>query len=290
MWSNQRTESAVQRRWPQYFELFDVAFDDMPISQLELERVRATEAETFNRMVTERGDFNPFDDAGWKLLRVRFGEAARASRLDTLLDIGCGTGHSRQVYRESVRHYVGVDLSEVAIERARALFPADTFQVADAHALPFPDASFDAVAFSSVLHHIPDFARALIEGARVLRPGGVVFAFDPNLMHPAMALFRWPRSPFYSSAGVSPNERPLLGGELRRAFVAAGLRDVRQRAQSGIAYRAVALQSLNRLLAAYNLFDAAFERSGLARWFGTFLITWGTKPPSAASQPATSSA
>ena len=101
---------------------------------------------------------------------------------------------------------------------ARAAHPADRWLVADATALPFAVGSFDVVAFSSVLHHVPDFPAALREAVRVLRPGGRAFAFDPNALNPAMALLRVPESPFYSASGVSPNERPLLPSMLRRSF------------------------------------------------------------------------
>ena len=112
----------------------------------------------------------------------------------------------------------------------------------------------------------------------VLEPGGRVFAFDPNLLHPAMALFRWPKSPFYIAEGVSPNESPLLPGTLRRAFEAAGFADIRQRCLSGIAYREVAPRGINALLSVYNAADRVFEAVGLGRWFGTFVLTCGRKP------------
>ena len=113
---------------------------------------------------------------------------------------------------------------------------------------------------------------------RVLRPGGHAFAFDPNLLHPAMALFRYPKSPLYTAKGVSPNEAPLLPRQLHAAFTAAGFVELRQRAQSDLAYREVAPRVLNACLAAYNFADHWFERVGLGRWFGTFVITSGQKP------------
>jgi ubiquinone/menaquinone biosynthesis C-methylase UbiE len=48
--------------------------------------------------------------------------------------------------------------------------------VADAQAIPFEDASFDAVIANSMLYHVPDRPRALSEIHRVLRPGGRLFA------------------------------------------------------------------------------------------------------------------
>ena len=46
---------------------------------------------------------------------------------------------------------------------------------ADASALPFPDASFDAVLAMHMLYHVPDPEIAVSEMARVLRPGGKLF-------------------------------------------------------------------------------------------------------------------
>jgi len=202
-------------------------------------------------------------------------------RIGRLLDVGCGTGQSRQVYADRAAGYVGIDLSFEALSRARRKGPAGCWGQADAGRLPFADGSLDVVAFSSVLHHIPDPVPALREARRVLKPGGRAFAFDPNLLHPAMALFRWPRSPFYVAEGVSPNESPLRPATLRRAFAAAGFEALRQRCQSGIAYREVAPRGMNALLGAYNAADRAFEAIGLGRWFGTFVLTCGRKPAGA---------
>ncbi len=62
---------------------------------------------------------------------------------------------------------------------------------------------------------------------------------------------------------------------LRRAFEAAGLDAVGQRCQSNLPYRQVAPRLLNRCLPVYNALDWIWEYSGAARWFGTFVVTWG---------------
>ena len=49
----------------------------------------------------------------------------------------------------------------------------------DATALPFPDEDFDAVTFLRVLHHIPDFSKALSEAYRVLRRGWQLLLSEP---------------------------------------------------------------------------------------------------------------
>ncbi len=237
-----------------------------------------SDAEFFDELVLERGDFNPFADRGWETLAGRFEEMipSRAwGQRGRLLDIGCGTGRSRRVYARSSLKYSGVDLSFGALRQGWGA--GGSVLQADGTGLPFCEAAFEVVAFSSVLHHIPEFGRALVEAHRVLRPGGWVFAFDPNLLHPAMALFRWPRSPLYIAEGVSPNEAPLLPRALRREFVAAGFRDVDQRCQSDIPYRAVAPRLMNAFLSLYNRVDWLWEASGLGRWFGTFVLTAGRK-------------
>ena len=235
------------------------------------------EARYFDELVSSEGEFNPFADAGWTTIQRRFEEFVQPRAGMRVLDIGCGTGQSRQIYAPYAGDYLGVDLAEAALARAREKFPASRWECCDARELPYADASFDLVAFSSVLHHIPDFETALREARRVLVPGGSVFAFDPNLLHPAMALFRYPKSPLYSAKGVSPNEAPLLPRRLRDAFAAAGFVEIQQRAQSGIAYREVAPRLLNAGLALYNVADRLLERSGLGRWFGVFVITAARK-------------
>ncbi|HEY1249730.1 MAG TPA: class I SAM-dependent methyltransferase [Thermoanaerobaculia bacterium] len=242
-------------------------------------RVSEIEARYFDGLVREKGEFDPFAPRGWRTIADRFAQMVPETPR-RLLDVGCGTGQSRQLYADRTAGYVGIDLSFEALSLARRKIPSASWSEADACRLPFPDASFDAVAFSSVLHHLPGPAlgAALGEARRVLRPGGGVFAFDPNLLHPAMALFRWPRSPLYIAEGVSPNESPLLPSTLRRAFEAAGFVAIRQRGQSGIPYREVAPRLINACLSLYNAADWAFERVGLGRWFGTFVLTAARKP------------
>lgn len=238
-----------------------------------------SEAAFFDALVAAEGSFEPFADGAWATLGRTLGRflPADARRLD-VLDVGCGTGSSAQLYRARARAYVGIDLSLGALAAARRLVPATRWVAADATVLPWRDRSFDLVAFSSVLHHIPDsMVPALREALRVLRPGGFVFAFDPSLLHPAMALLRHPRSPLYSREGVSPNERPLLPGALRRAFAAAGLLAIRQRGQAALPYRRLAVGRLNRLLPVYNAVDRAMELTGVGRVFGPFVVTFARK-------------
>ena len=54
----------------------------------------------------------------------------------------------------------------------------------DIHNLPFQDGSFSAVLTSNALHHFPDPRRAMVEIARVLKPGGVFVCYDPRYVTP----------------------------------------------------------------------------------------------------------
>ncbi len=237
-----------------------------------------SEAEYFDQLIADAGEFNPFTDRGWRTLARRFERAAGHARFHRLLDLGCGTGHSRPIYADHVDCYVGADLSYGAVRAAARHAPAARWLQGDALHLPFGNGTFDAVAFSSVLHHVPDMHQALSEARRVLVPGGFVFAFDPNLLHPAMLAFRHPRSPLYTQEGVSPHEQPLHPAALRQTFAEAGFGHIGQRCQSDIPYRQVAPRLLNRLLPVYNALDWVWERSGAARWMGTFVVTWGRSP------------
>jgi SAM-dependent methyltransferase len=228
----------------------------------------ATEREGryFDRLVDESGDFNPFTDRGWATLARRFTTAIPGAGF-RLLDVGCGTGQSRRI-----------DLSLTALRLAARRFVDSSWLQADALRLPFRDSSFDVVAFSSVLHHVNDRRTALVEALRVLRPGGWAFAFDPNLLHPAMLLFRHPKSPLYKPEGVSPDEQPLHPRTLREDFTVVGFTGLGQRCQSDLPYRKVAPRGLDALLPLYNRFDWLWEKVGLGRQFGTFVVTWARKP------------
>ena len=254
----------------------------------------AAEIQYFDAYVGDQGDFNPFTDRGWKTLQRRF-ERWVADPLSRqmppeqvrVLEIGCGTGRSRCIYQRFLKCHIGLDLSHQAVRVAAERFPDSGWMRADACVLPFADESFDVIAFSSVLHHIPNYLPALKEAMRVLRPGGWVFAYDPNVLHPAMALFRWPKSKLYMATGVSPNERPLHPRRLRRQYRNAGFQYVYLRCQGDIPYRQVAPGPINAMLWAYNAVDYVWERIGLGRRFGTFIITAARKAPLPSTPPVT---
>jgi len=112
-----------------------------------------------------------------------------------LLDVGCGPGTITGDLAAMVApgRVVGVDAAEDVVAAARAgAHPVNvSFEVADAYALPFDDASFDVVHAHQVLQHLADPVAVLREMHRVLRPGGLVGVRDSDY-----AGFTWaPRDP-----------------------------------------------------------------------------------------------
>src|SRR5438046_7637574 len=95
-------------------------------------------------------------------------------RKKNVLDVGCGTGAILKQLGNPEKN-VGIDLAPEAILfcRQRGL---NNVRQGDIHALPFADASFDAVICSSVLYHecVTDGEGAVRETHRVLTPGGVL--------------------------------------------------------------------------------------------------------------------
>ncbi len=98
-----------------------------------------------------------------------------------ILDLGCAFGHGTA--RLARRYHVeGIDPSSAYIARARRRHPDIHFQIGQAQALPYADASFDGVVMLDVLEHLPSGteSRALAEVSRVLRPGGLWVLSTPN--------------------------------------------------------------------------------------------------------------
>ena len=86
---------------------------------------------------------------------------------------------------------VAVDASPAAVAAARRRYPELEAHVADVRALPFEDASFDAVVSNSTLDHFPaggDVEAAVRELHRVLEPGGLLVLTLDNPWHPLVAL------------------------------------------------------------------------------------------------------
>lgn len=124
-------------------------------------------------------------DRGW---RRATRQALALQPGDVVLDVGAGTGVSTAELARSGAYAVGSDISLGMLQAGRRVRPDVPLLAGDALALPFPDATFDAVTISFALRNVVDTDPALRELARVTRPGGrlVVCEFS----HPTSAAFR----------------------------------------------------------------------------------------------------
>ena len=100
-----------------------------------------------------------------------------------VLDVGCGRGFPSAIVRDRGGSYTGADV--VANGSGFAL------SVADAAALPFPDAAFDLVFCIDAFEHIPEPLEAAREFRRVLTDDGIFFLSAPNYSNVAGLVKKW---------------------------------------------------------------------------------------------------
>ncbi len=144
-----------------------------------------------------------------------------SGRRHRVLSLGCGDGSIERRLAPHVGEVVGVDISPVAIERARAAaagLPNARFEVSDGALERYR--GFDVVAAFAFLHHLDDagIGEALGAARRALKPGGLLFSIDPSRRR-LVGLFRGLVRASYERYH-SPDEReldPLALVQLARA-------------------------------------------------------------------------
>jgi ubiquinone/menaquinone biosynthesis C-methylase UbiE len=126
------------------------------------------------------------------------------------LEIGCGRGVGVEIILEmfGADCVDGFDLDSrmisQAAERLSRFGSRVNLWVGDATAIDAPDAQYDAVFDFGILHHVPDWLRAVSEIHRVLKPGGRFYGEEVLgrfLMNPAIrSFFAHPREDRFSRA------------------------------------------------------------------------------------------
>ena len=92
---------------------------------------------------------------------------------DRVLDACCGTGDlAVAALKAGAREVVGLDFSPRMLERARAKQQLVTWLEGDVTDMPFSDGEFDSATVGFGVRNVADLSAALVELARVIRPGG----------------------------------------------------------------------------------------------------------------------
>lgn len=155
------------------------------------------ERDHFDRLASETGEI-------WWGSRTVAGRRRLDRRADMLtvelakmddprvLELGCGTGALTLPLLERAPdlRLTAVDISPRSIDIARrqcAHFPHARVEVVDLFDSPYPPASFDALVGNSVLHHLHvELFLPII--MRLLRPGGLMWFYEPNMLNPQVAI------------------------------------------------------------------------------------------------------
>ena len=145
----------------------------------------------------------------------------------SVLELGCGTGYFTRELARSAAEIVAIDVSPelLQIASANCSAPNVRYEIQNAYELSHPDAVFDSVVGSSVLHHL-EIEKAAREIYRVLKPGGRISFTEPNMLNPQIAIQKnlpWVKR----KLGDSPDETAFFRWPLRRLFEQTGFRDVR---------------------------------------------------------------
>jgi ubiquinone/menaquinone biosynthesis C-methylase UbiE len=110
-------------------------------------------------------------------------EALGPGPFDLFVDLGTGTARMLELFRDSYRRGLGIDLSGAMLAYARAKLERSGISHAyvrqgDIYDLPLPDQAASALVMHQVLHFLSDPQRAVHEAARVLAPGGRLLIVD----------------------------------------------------------------------------------------------------------------
>lgn len=122
----------------------------------------------------------------------------------SILDVGCGSGYSTRLLKAKFNptDLIAFDFMPEQIELARKKDSGTNYFVGDVTHINLPAGTFDAVYEFAILHHVPEWRKALREIFRVLKPNGVFLAEDIDrkgvdwadkihCYHPQESRFEW---------------------------------------------------------------------------------------------------
>jgi ubiquinone/menaquinone biosynthesis C-methylase UbiE len=119
---------------------------------------------------------------------------------DSVLEIGTGTGEIAFHIAPLSKTVKGVDISPEMIEvanmkKSKSKIKNISFSVGDAYNLPFPNSSFDKIITSNSLQTMREPEKAIIEGQRILKPGGefisITYCYGDSSIFEQLKLIKW---------------------------------------------------------------------------------------------------
>jgi SAM-dependent methyltransferase len=230
-------------------------------------------------------------------------DAARVTAGTRLLDAGCGAGLLGLLASFRGAQVAALDASAELLAITRQRLPTADVREADLEAIPFADASFDAITAVNSVFYAADMAAAMRELVRVARPGGrvIITAWGPpekceflTAIMPALGPLLPP-----PPAGTPPPHPGALSepGALSAVLRMAGLRVVEQgevacpfvfpsteaswrgNASAGVNQAAIAHSGEAAVRAVYAAADRAHMRpDGSVRYENVFLWAAGERP------------
>ncbi|CAJ36848.1 predicted SAM-dependent methyltransferase [Methanocella arvoryzae MRE50] len=117
-----------------------------------------------------------------RIMRKMLRNAGISLEGKVIMDAGCGSGLGTKYLLEALApsKMIAFDYmpEQIALAKTKGL-PVD-FYVGDMRRLDLPDNCLDACFAITVLHHIPDWPKAVKEAARLLRKGGIFVVEEPQ--------------------------------------------------------------------------------------------------------------
>jgi len=139
----------------------------------------------------------------------------------SIIDIGCSAGVSSITLATLDFKVIGIDISEGLISQAIDLSIKENssakFITGDAVNLPCKNESVDVCFMVGLLHHFPNYGPVIEDIYRILKPGGLIVAIEPNALKLSYLIsFKL----VHIKNGVTPNEYPLSPLRIRRELLA----------------------------------------------------------------------